>query len=140
MTYIGIDPDVHGTGIVAVNSDDKIVRWLIVPSEADQRGAIAVMQALTNLASLARQFLNELPHVEKIAIENPIFRGSMMRSSYARQGHRVNPESIKLLAQIASGCYVFFRMVYPGADIRLVTPDYWKGAVPKSIHQRRLLK
>lgn len=135
---LGIDPDLHHTG-VGVASRTEVFEALTISAPRNLKGqdAVLIMAGLvgqTIEGFFARAYLRKRP-ITHVAVEGQtIYRGKTK-----------NPMDILRLGQVAGACVAaalavspVYRELIEFAEIP--EPRDWKGQVPKTIHQARVLR
>jgi len=129
LIAIGIDPDLHNTGIAVVDAD-SILAVGVAKISAKLKGDEAVVEMCEELARFF-DFHPAFNHHAKIGV---------VEGQQLYRGKTKNPDSILRLAQVAGAAVgavirdfdYLQRMFFP-------RPVNWKGSVPKFIHQARTL-
>lgn len=127
MLALGIDPDLHHTGLALVSEDDTVeVAMAVVPTRYKRGDAVLIM--IDMLRVKIAEILEGSP-VDLVVVEG--------QQKYKNK--RTRPEDLINLATIA-GAGLAYGMV--GADTLALRPlpSKWKGTVPKGIHQGRILQ
>jgi hypothetical protein len=127
MYHIGIDPDLHCTGIAVIDAEGKCIAAGKAAIKRSLTGRDACL-AMTREIQLVMTDL--LPQIGlagwTITVEGQeIYRG---------KSKTINPRAIMLLATIAGA-----GLTLPAVERYFPSPQEWKGSVPKSVHQARVL-
>jgi len=121
MIILGIDPDLHNTGIATLLGSQ--VREVAVARVSRRlKGRDAVLAMVDSIASTVGLLTDA---VELVVVEGQVIY----------LGKTKNPMSILHLAQVAGGA---LRSGFARSKL-LPEPREWKGSVPKQIHQARVL-
>lgn len=130
--FIGIDPDLHNTAIAGVDEGGKLLFLKVASVPKNIKGSDAV----PFMAYEVRRALRGL----SLAFHTYGVVESQEIAYTARMG--VNPRSIIPLAQVAGACVAELIPVRKegAASVTVVSPQAWKGSVPKHIHQARTCK
>lgn len=129
---IGIDPDVRATSIAAIDLDTgEVVGVKVVKNNTKAKGRAAVLECINHLRGSLTSFLSTLdnPDVECAVVEGQEISYTAMSGA--------NPRSIMFLSSVAGACLA--ECLYETATLSFPSPQEWKGSVPKSIHQARIL-
>lgn len=132
MYFIGIDPDTHATGI-AVLSDATIqpVCFVGCCKAKGSTGGEAVIDMAAELQNFFDVNIEDSFGFVAAAIE------AQEISYTSRQGK--NPRNLVTLAAVAGACLsnALKHLLTPYCYFPL--PQRWKGSVPKTVHQARVL-
>jgi hypothetical protein len=128
--YLGIDPDLHNTGIALLDGAGAMVEtWCVtIPTKLKGEAAVVSMAAALHLWLMD---LSEFP--------GSVFTGMtvVVEGQEIYRGKTPNPMDILRLGQVAGAAV---GVMGNACDrILLPTPNKWKGSVPKHIHQARTL-
>lgn len=130
-TFIGIDPDLHTTGIAAIR-DFGERPFLLHASCVKAKGAKDNQAVIAMCAAIRDHWLD-------FGISPP---GSCVAFAIEGQemylGKTKNPRSIMFLAAAAGAALHECVAQYPAAYTRFPRPSEWKGQVPKHICQSRV--
>lgn len=122
--YLGIDPDLHHTGVAVLGPEEGIVCTALVHGRAKGEQANILMAE-----SIARVINDDYArhdcYMRYVAV---------VESQRIRPGSKVNPQDIVMLAQAAGAAVGACVRFIPTADISLVEPQDWKGSIPKEAH------
>ena len=130
--YCGIDPDTHTSPVALLAGDGTVIHIGFAESSKDLKEMDAVSGMIDSIVEQIST--DEYLHATKmsaIAIE------SQEISYTARVG--VNPASVLRLAYV-TGAWASGLRFLNECPIYLPKPFVWKGNVPKSIHQTRVLR
>jgi Holliday junction resolvasome RuvABC endonuclease subunit len=128
MIVLGIDPDLHHTGLSMVK--DGVPQDLAcVTVDRKLVGPEAVM-AMARALPAALHSLSKLEPVVAVVENQQIYTGT--------QG-RARPDDILKLGQVAGAALAAIEHVFCVDKVFFPKPQRWKGSVPKLIHQRRIL-
>lgn len=120
---MGVDPDLHSTGVAICRGIRPLALYLIrPPSKAVGARAVA------HMIQAARQETWDCYTVSRLAVEKPQFYVTNTSA----------PEDLLNLAAVAGGMVGVLGGIYPVARVALPHPADWKGQVPKDIHHRNL--
>ncbi len=133
MFFIGIDPDLHNTGLALLNGDTgEVIEVKCVSSSGkkEEEAVIAMARALRFEWFPGYTYLDT---PSTVVIE--------AQEIYAGGGTK-NPRNIMHLAQVAGAAIAIAIRITTGPKKNLwfPRPAEWKGQVPKRIHQARILK
>lgn len=132
MLAVGIDPDTKATGVAVVqafNGGLQIVHVGLVRAKGRKTSDRRVEMARNLQRDLCRLYLNISYTPTAVAIEWMKLRP---------KGEK-NPNSIVDLNGISGMCVVACQQL--GAEhVFTPIPSEWKGTVPKSVHQKRVLR
>lgn len=132
-TFIGIDPDLHTTGVAAIRDWKGERPFLLHVSCVKAKGA------KDNQAVIAMGVAIRDHWLDSILISPP--RSCVAVAVEGQElylGGTKNPRSIMFLAA-AAGCALHEVVAqYPAAHTRFPRPSEWKGQVPKHICQSRV--
>lgn len=133
MTYfIGVDPDLHATGI-AVMHEEEVVHVTVARIPAAFRGLGASLRMIHEVGIAAKALLSHG------YLGNGIVSVAMIEGQTINFRQTANPASILPLSYVAGGAAA--SLLHHGLrEVHLVEPRTWKGQVPKPIHQSRILK
>lgn len=130
MLFLGIDPDLHNTGLAVVDVDpngSKRAHWVGVARVAKAlKGEDAVVAMASALDEASRGILRAHKDASGFFWEHSVVEGQEIY-----QGSEVRVSDLLNLAQVAGAAAGVF-----GAG-RIPRPKDWKGNVPKHIHQAR---
>lgn len=126
--FIGIDPDLHNTGIAVVDSTGRVITVECVSVAASLRADHAVV-AMSGALVNAMRFYDQTYAINTVAIEGQTISFRQTR----------DPNSIIQLAHV-TGCAVSAVRAHCICAILIPTPAKWKGQVPKHIHHERICK
>lgn len=131
MLTMGIDPDLHYTSVVIARQLRPV--WVSVTSvSAKLRGVDAVQAVIREMC----QWNWPGDAIEAIAIEGQQKYGPTAGHS---RGSKVDPADLLKLALVSGAVLAMVISIYPNAKCFVPLPSMWKGQVPKSIHNRRVL-
>ena len=132
-TFLGIDPDMHSTGIAAIRDWKGKQPFLLHASCVKAKGAKSGEAVVAMCAAIRDHWL------ESILISPP---GRCVAFAVEGQemylGKTKNPRSIMYLAAAAGAALHECIAQYPAAYARFPRPGEWKGQVPKHICQSRV--
>jgi hypothetical protein len=122
--FLGVDPDLHDTGLAIVDKDGKVV-WVGCCSilSAAFKGKDAVIQ-------MAKALDDALANYKMLHV---IVEGQTINFKQTR-----NPGDILNLAHV-TGIAVGILVTRGWCSMQIPTPREWKGQVPKRIHHERIL-
>jgi len=129
MISIGVDPDLHCTGMAIVQEHQVLsVAVARVPKTLTGEKAVLAMVAEMKhqLVPLLAGGLHRTPHTAVIEGQQIYLKGLAKK------------DSILLLAQVA-GAAAALATVMGCRKVYMPRPVDWKGSVPKPIHQERVL-
>jgi hypothetical protein len=125
---LGIDPDLHNTGISFCSPEGVIYAGCVtVPRHL--KGEDAITEMARNLAA-AFEILTAAPDIVVVEGQQLYTTGP---SKHAR------PQDIVHLANAAGAALGVAYASYPSTVCLLPKPSQWKGNVPKGIKQQRIL-
>lgn len=133
MHTLGVDPDMHNIGLAVV--EDSQYRadapvWVGHVRSTGSKDNAAVVDLINELCRQTPQ-LSQMPTPTTIVVESQeIYKG----------GKTKNPMSILRLANCAGATAMYFRCLFPNANLIIVNPKEWKGQVDKLAHQARTLR
>lgn len=128
MYYIGVDPDLHHTG-VALLDENKVLFVRCISIFQKYKGSEASLQM--SLA-LCRPWFDRMINNAYVVVEG--------QELYLGGGTK-NPRNILHLSQVAGACIVTAQNQALAIDGNYFpVPSKWKGQVPKQIHQARILQ
>ncbi len=126
--FIGVDPDLHNTGIAVVDSTGRVITAECVAVPAGLRQAQAVV-AMSGALINAMRYYDQTYDINTVAIEGQTISFKQTR----------DPNSIIQLAHV-TGCAVSAVRAHCICCIVIPPPREWKGQVPKHIHHQRICK
>lgn len=121
---LAFDPDLHSTAWCA-SVDGQLSGGLIHVSPR-LKGDEAVVKMCSEIAQARLGFV---PFSEMVAL---------VESQELHRMHRSAPKDILRLAQVAGSILGMLGETF--LSVRLVSPQVWKGQVPKDIHQARICR
>lgn len=121
---LAFDPDLHSTAWCA--SIDGQLSGGLIHVERKCKGDDAVVEMCSEIAQARGHFT---PFSEMTAL---------VESQELHRMHRSAPKDILRLAQVAGAILGVLGETF--LDVRLVSPQVWKGQVPKEIHQARVCR
>lgn len=124
--FVGIDPDLHNTGIAVVNQFGSVLAVECVSIGTSLRGAKAVVCMSDNL-SQDMAYYRDAFHLMRAAVEGQTISFHQTK----------NPASIIHLAHV-TGCAVSAISAHTTHPTLIPPPREWKGQVPKQIHHQRI--
>lgn len=133
MLALGIDPDLHTTGIAVVESlpQSYHLRWVgtaRVGDEHKRNAAVGPMaQAMSKILTVLRA--KHFVSFNCIVVEGQQFYGGASRSS---------PADLICLAQAAGAAAGVTAPIFPDSKILMPLPPKWTGGIPKEIRHARL--
>lgn len=139
MIYIGIDPDLHRTGVFVISEKDGEI-IAMSPKCLKVAGDLKAEDAAVAMARRLRTVFDDLAVTAELAGGAVVAVEGQEVSYTARSGK--NPRSVLQLAWV-SGAAVAAALSLPPSNrqrIYLWPPAKWKGSVPKQIHQARIYK
>lgn len=122
MLTIGIDPDLHNTGI-AVVEDGKVILARVISIAENLKGADAVIE-------MAQVVQRECHYLE---LEFEVLDAVVVEGQEIYRGVTGNPMDMLRIAQVAGAAV----SAWEASVTFLPQPKEWKGSVPKHIHQKR---
>lgn len=121
---LGIDPDLHTTGMAVVRSDMKLLAVAVARVPSQIKGEVAVVK-MSEVCNFFIEHMVAEHHITTIVVEGQeIYLGKTR-----------NPKSILQLAQVAGSC-----LGRTGCCSIIPEPKQWKGSIPKYIAQGRFLE
>jgi Holliday junction resolvasome RuvABC endonuclease subunit len=133
MIYLGVDPDLHRTGIALLTADLSICTVVCCKAKGTTGGE-AVVDMLNAINTAMGAIYADL-NVPPLAV---VVEGQEV--TYASRSKGANPQSIVLLAQVAGGAVALAMVRWATeAVFHMPKPAEWKGSVPKEIHQARVM-
>lgn len=131
-TFIGIDPDMHTTGIAAIRDYHGERPFLLFASCVKSKGT-KDSQAVLDMSAALRDHWSEMTTCPP--------RGCVAFAVEGQElylGKTKNPRSIMFLAAAAGAALHQCITQYPAALGRFPRPGEWKGQVPKHVCQGRV--
>ena len=127
MIAVGIDPDLHNTGIAVVESPARGGKFTILEAHIAKvdREYTSLHAVLDSIKGIHKWSCHTTHKPDIVVIEG--------QEIYA--GKTKNPESILRLAQVAGAAVGISQTI---EHRYLPRPKEWKGSVPKNIHQERI--
>lgn len=130
-TFIGIDPDLHTTGIAAIRDWKGERPFLLHASCIKSKGA-KYGEAVLAMSAVIRD------HWLKFSTSPPGYCVAFaVEGQEMYLGQTKNPRSIMYLAAAAGAALHECVAHYPAAYARFPRPQEWKGQVPKHVCQSR---
>lgn len=127
MRILAVDPDLHNTA------------WCVLDNARVYGGVLSISKSLKgdDAVCAMAESLQRLAHVPWIDVCDVY----LVESQELHRMHKAAPKDILRLAQVAGAALATVSHQQPGgAIVRLVSPQEWKGQVPKEIHQARVCK
>jgi len=125
MITLGFDPDLHSSG-AAIVRDNQLLMVALTNVSAREKGPRAASRNIRAAQALAWP----IDAVERIAIEIP--------QVYSGSKNKVDPADLINLTLVSGGASDALWTAYPAASQAFLTPQAWKGQVPKHIHHGRI--
>lgn len=131
-TFIGIDPDLHTTGVAAIRDWKGERPFLLHTSCVKAKGAKDNQAVIEMCAAIRDHWLEIDMHLPPACV------------AFAIEGQEIylggtkNPRSIMFLAAAAGAALHECVAQYPAAHSLFPRPSEWKGQVPKHICQSRV--
>jgi hypothetical protein len=133
MIYLGLDPDLHNTGLAVVDEEGLVAHVEIIRTAKCFIGEEAVQKMIQELARRLPMLMGTLD-----IIPDPEYLSCTVEGQQIYLGTgAARPDSLLLLAQVA-GAAAGILAPFCG-HLTLPRPRKWKGSVPKPIHQARIL-
>lgn len=133
---LGIDPDLHATGLVVLSSDPGGKPGILMAC------TLRVSKTLKGCAA-ARMMASEIAHffrgrfATQILLTVAVVEGQRL---YPGAKSHQRPEDILHLGQVAGAALAsIWGFGPPACEVHFPTPNRWKGSVPKDIHQARTM-
>lgn len=134
--FLGCDPDVRKLSIVAVTDSGELYGvWISKEEDKAKKGREATLQMCrAGLKRLMDSVYSDLQEEEVLAFA---VEGQEVAYS-AKSG--VPPQCLVNLAGVAGGTISILNALWEDASGYYPAPQFWKGSVPKDIHQKRIMK
>lgn len=126
-TFIGIDPDLHHTGIAIVDPFGRVLEVECAKVSTSLRGAKAVAAMSDELLCSMKYHAETYARTVRAAVEGQTISFRQTK----------DPSSILHLAHV-TGCAVSALRAHTLASVYIPAPREWKGQVPKQIHHQRI--
>lgn len=133
-TFIGIDPDMHTTGIAAIRDDCKGLKPFLLHASCVKAKGAKNGEAVVEMCAAIRDHW-----LEMIGMCPP--SGCVAFAVEGQElylGKTKNPRSIMFLAAAAGAALHECVAQYPAAYALFPRPGEWKGQVPKHVCQSRV--
>jgi hypothetical protein len=132
MNIIGIDPDLHHTGL-ALLVDGAPAALRICRVEPKYKGPDAVIEMAARLPEEIQRLCEGAGKAPQ-DLHRAIIEGQKI---YAGIKQHARPSDILMLAHVAGAALGLLKLFTE--QVLLPEPGRWKGTVPKKVHQRRLI-
>ncbi len=126
--FLGIDPDLHHTGLAVVDEFGRVLGVECVCLERKYTGEEAVVKMSRAIGAVIGMIRDHTPGVNNVIVEGQTI-------SFKQTA---DPDSIIKLAHVTGACVGAANELLE-CNVRIPKPREWKGQVPKQIHQQRVL-
>lgn len=126
--FMGIDPDLHHTGIAVVDELCRVIGVECVVLGSKHTGEEAVILMSRAIGAVIGMIRDHSPGVNNVVVEG--------QTISFRQ--TADPDSIIKLAHVTGACVGAANELLE-CHLRIPKPREWKGQVPKQVHQQRTL-
>lgn len=130
MRSLGIDPDLHSTGIALVENGKTVLAVRCPLVSSNFRKEAAVVQMAGAMEIILAELFSEYGKPDVCAVES--------QKVYLKS--RVRPQDLIDLSKVAGVAIGLVRAYYSAVRIECIGSKTWKGDVPKPISQKRILR